>query len=217
MPGKALTLSELAAVFDRASAGMSGGAPEPLMKVLAVTVSADAKTNFDRGVGPDDTPWAPLAFPRASGGSRPLRDKGLLMASMIGGANHVERLSPGMLIVGTNRIGAKLMQDGGTIPPTKGKALAIPLTREAARADGPLSFPRALFMIWRKGATSGILAEANQKGRGKKKFTEIIAQFALVSKVTVTARPFLGAGQRLIVKVNRVIRGWFADQFQKGG
>jgi phage gpG-like protein len=218
MAGKALSLPEATAELDRMAAA-AGPAPEPLMKVLAVAVGADAKENFDRGVDPDDKPWAPLAFrrPSSQGSDKPLRDTGLLMASVIGQAQgHVERVSPGMLIVGTNRLGAALMQDGGTVVPKAGKALAIPLTREAAAVGSPRSFPRQLFLLWRKGATSGVLAERVEKGRGKNKLAEVVAQFALVAKAVVPARRFLGAGKRLIGKLNRIIRGWYAERFGKG-
>lgn len=132
-----------------------------LMKILSLLIKNDAKVNFDRSVTPDGRPWAPLRFPRARGGgagSKPLRDRGLLMASMQGrGPNAVERISGATLEQGTNLEYANLHQYGGVIVPTGGrKFLAIPRTPEAARTPAR-KFPRPLRAII--GKRGGVLVE----------------------------------------------------------
>lgn len=129
-----------------------------LMKLLSISVREDAKKNFDAGTSPDGVPWAPLKFTRARGGDKPLRDRGILMASMQGrGTGSVSIISGATLEQGTNLDYAGIHQSGGVIVPTKGKYLAIPRTPEAARAGSPRKFPRPLVAIF--GKRGGVLVE----------------------------------------------------------
>ena len=154
---------------------------EGLYKVLAVSAVAAVKDNFAKGRSPAGVAWAPLSFPRPAGGTLPLRDKGLLMASIAG------RAEKDGVIVGTTHPGAALHQHGGVVRAKSGKALALPLTAEAARIDGPRAFPRPLHVRRRKGSESAVLADAKGK-----------PQYALVKKVAVPARPFLGFSQEAL-------------------
>lgn len=165
---------------------------QPFLKVTAVLLGAATKENFDRGQSPDGTPWNPLAWPRARGGSKPLRDRGLLMASTSArGAGHVEEYGADSLVFGTNHESAALHQHGGTIRPRKGKFLAIPLTKEAARSGRPRGFPDPLHFASRDPSRGGALMD--KKGK---------AHFALVKQVTVPARPFLGFNPALLEKID---------------
>lgn len=129
-----------------------------LMKLLSISIREDAKKNFDAGASPDGVPWAPLKFTRARGGDKPLRDRGILMASMQGrGPGSVSIISGATLEQGTNLDYAGIHQSGGVIVPTKGEYLAIPRTPEAARAGSPRQFPRPLFAIF--GKQGGVLIE----------------------------------------------------------
>lgn len=179
--------------------------PAQLLRILATAVKADAALNFDRSAGPDGTPWRPLAFPRASGGGRPLRDKGLLLASLTAGAGHVERYSSNAVVVGTNRPGAALHQYGGRVTPKRGKFLAIPATREASRTAAR-DFPRTLVALI--GKRGGVLVESG-KPRGA-------VQYFLSRGVTVPARPFLGAGPRLLAKLDALIRDYYGRPLAGG-
>ena len=87
----------------------------PALKVASVMIGAAAKENFARGHAPDGTPWAPLKRPRSGskGGDRPLRDTGLLMASVSGGSGHVEEVSAFALLAGT-RVGYGQYHQHGT-------------------------------------------------------------------------------------------------------
>lgn len=85
--------------FSAALARMGRTAAEidygPALNAVSVYLAARAKNSFDMGVSPDGAPWLPLKRPRsrrrdkrAKGGTgqKPLRDTGLLMASVQGRA-----------------------------------------------------------------------------------------------------------------------------------
>jgi phage gpG-like protein len=185
------------------------------LKQARVMMIADVKENFARSSDPDGRPWAPLRFPRPRGGSKPLLDTGQLRASITGASPEFrEEEGPNYVTIGTTRPGANLMQQGGTVLPRKGKALAIPLTKDAVRSGGPRRFSRPLFLLWRRGANSGVLAEKTQGGRKKK--AGLIAHFALVRKVVVPARPFIGFGRRLIDKLDALARRTVREMFRRG-
>jgi len=80
--------------------------------------------------------------------------------------------------IGTNLEYAAIQEFGGTIVPRKAKFLAIPLTDEARQYTGPRQFPRPLKPRI-KGGKGVLLDDAG------------IAQFALVKRVTLRARPYL--------------------------
>ncbi len=102
---------------------------------------------------------------------------------------------------GTNVEYGPLQQYGGTITPKNAKALAIPLTPEAARVAGPRSFPKPLRLVWPKGRSSGWLIEDKGKGKNQK----AVMQFLLVSKVTVPARPFLGINEDITKDIQALL------------
>lgn len=192
------------------------------LKRAAIAMKADVNENFNTSASPDGAPWAPLRFPRpnSKGGDKPLLNTGLLRASITRtGAGHIENLTATSVEIGTVRPGANLMHAGGTVVPTKAKALAIPLTKEAYSATvnggGPRKFPRPLFVLWKAGAKSGALAEVVQKGRGKKKKPTLIRHFALVKSVTVPARPFVGFGQRLVAKLESAFQAVVSEIFKE--
>ncbi len=103
------------------------------LKRCRVAVLADVRKNFAEGHDPDGNPWLPLKHPRArtggGGEDKPLRDRGPLLASLVGQSaeGHVEELTDTLLELGTNLPYAHTHQQGSTI---KGNPyLAIPLTR----------------------------------------------------------------------------------------
>lgn len=215
MPVEVLSLSELAQHCEQAGADLHGGSYQEPLRTCLVLIKADVKDNFSGGHGPDGEGWAPLAFARPRGGDKPLRDTGLLMASITstGGQGHVEQLTDRDLVVGTNLGRAAIHQYGGTITPKKGKYLAIPLTKEAQRAGSPSNFAGDLVPIF--GAKGGVLIEKKAKGRGKKQRVEEVAQFALVKSVVIPARPYLGFGQQLLGKIVSVFEAWLEKNILK--
>lgn len=144
------------------------------LRAGAIMAASDVRDRFSRGVSPEGVSWVPLAHPRPSGGNaQPLRDNGLLMASVYG------RSDRNSVTVGTNLVYASLHQFGGVIRPVRAKWLTIPATREAKRAGGARRFPRDLHAIF--GKRGGVLLDQTDT-----------VQYYLAKEVTVPARPFLG-------------------------
>jgi phage gpG-like protein len=158
------------------------------------------KANINAGRSPDGSPFAPLKWPRPSGGKGlPLRDKGLFAASITssGALNNIDESLAGGLGFrwGTNHVAAAIHQHGGTITASKAKWLTIPLTREAARG-GARSFGENLkFLLRGRGGIAYTVREGKGKRAGKQTKT---IQFVLVKSVDVPARKFLGSSEEFI-------------------
>lgn len=177
--------------------------PRGLVAICKTAIVADVKENFVRSADPDGKAWRPLLFQRPRGGSLPLRDTGVLMASVTAaGKGHVERVTNVSVTVGTNLEYAAIHQAGGVVYPKK-TFLAIPKTREAQRAGSPRRFPRVLFA--KVGKQGGVLVEAKSG----------TVQYALARQVTIPARPFLGFGRRLLDKLKQLVEGWLAEPVEK--
>ncbi len=178
--------------------------PRGLVAICKTAIVADVKENFIRSADPDGKAWRPLLFQRPRGGNLPLRDTGVLMASVTAaGKGHVERVTNVSITVGTNLLYAGIHQAGGVVVPKAGKFLAIPKTREAQRAGSPRRFSQPLFA--KIGKRGGVLVESKT---GK-------VQYALVRKVTIPARPFLGFGRRLLDKLKQLVEGWLGEPLEK--
>lgn len=91
---------------------------EPLTACRVLLVS-EARDCFHGAHAPDGTPWLALKNPsrrRGGASAKPLRDKGLLMASVTAhGQGHVEELTATSLVLGTNLDYARPQQDGARI------------------------------------------------------------------------------------------------------
>jgi phage gpG-like protein len=206
-----VTFDELARRLE-AAAGAAARVDftEPL-KVCKQLIVSDVKRNFYEGHSPDGEPWLPLRRPRpnSKGGDKPLLNTAILEGSVTGrGPGHVERLTPTSLEVGTNHEAAALHQHGGTVRPRNAKALALPLTKEAARAGRARDFPGGLFVLKSKGAHAFL---AERRGKGKRE--KLTLHFILLASVTVPARPFLGIGERLRGRCEDVLAKHAADAF----
>lgn len=188
-----------AAQFDARFAGLAHGLARAdfrrVLPAVAQMAVSDVKKNFAEGHAPDGTPWRPLAHgrPGRPAGAKPLRDTGVLLASIAG------RAVDAGVAVGSNLAYARLHQEGGTVAPKRGKFLAIPLTKEARRAGSPRRFPRKLEPRIRKGGAAGVMGEVGKDGRLAK------VHYALVKSVTVPARPFLGFSAGLLGRVDRLV------------
>jgi len=162
----------------------------PALRLIAVS---GCKADMARGVSPDGTRYAPLRRPRPDGSGTPLRDKGLLMASV--GA----KLTAKELILTASHPAANVHQYGATIRPATAKMLALPLTAEAKRIGSPRknNFPRPLFVYHARSGRSLFLAESTG---GK-----LTLQYLLKSEVRVPARPYLGFSKATLEKMGRVV------------
>jgi phage gpG-like protein len=94
---------------------------EKPLRAVGLLLGAAARECFDQGRDPGGSPWAALKNPsarRGGGTAKPLRDTGLLMASLTAGASgNVQELSDARLVYGTNVDYSAFHQDGtATIP-----------------------------------------------------------------------------------------------------
>ena len=133
-----ITLAELPGVLDEVARETEPKDLKPLLETMSVYLSATAKRRFHEGIDPDGAIWKPLAMQRArprdkvnrnprSTGQKPLRDTGLLMASVTGGAGGFVNIGDTWLEQGTNLEYAAFHQFGvGPIRPVTKKALFWP-------------------------------------------------------------------------------------------
>jgi phage gpG-like protein len=178
--GRKLTLKEFGAALVAKASAM----PQLVRQYLdaaGILCESELKRDMAEGRSPDGTPYKPLAHPRPDGSSLPLRDKGLLMASLVGGANHIRRVAERGIAIGTNLAYAAVHQFGATIAPVVGRFLAIPLTAAAKKAGGPRNYPGDL--AGRYGKSGGLLIDKATQQK----------QYALTAgPVVIPARPFVG-------------------------
>ena len=189
------------------------------LKQAKVLIVASAKENFAGAHSPDGVAWKPLAHarPNSKGGDKPLRDKGLLMASVTsiaGSRGNISELTDTYLVHGTNLEYAAIHQYGGTITPRNAKMLAIPLTRDADRAGYAKDFPRPLFIITSK---AGNVFLAETKAKSKKQPSGLTLHYILKDRVTIPARPFLGFGAKLVAGIIEIFRDFLGDVIRRKG
>lgn len=116
-----MTLNDLARFLQARADALSRLDLSGPLRAILVLAKADIKENFAAGTAPDGTVWLPLKRPRQGkrhNGSSPLplRDTGLLMASITSaGTHHVERVVTDGFEIGTNLEYAAIQNFGGTI------------------------------------------------------------------------------------------------------
>lgn len=121
MAGAALemTLDQFAFYAKAKAAGLTRADMRQPLTAVKVLLVADVRENFDQAHAPDGTAWLPLKNPsqrRGGSSSKPLRDTGLLMASVTAqGRGHVEQITEDTLVLGTNLPYAGVHQHGATI------------------------------------------------------------------------------------------------------
>lgn len=102
--------------------GFKGIALDKPLREISLLLTSATRQNFERQTSPEGVPWVPFKrTPSARRGGRSaklLRDTGLLMSSYApGGAGHVESLTLGLLVWGSNLARADWHQFGTrTIP-----------------------------------------------------------------------------------------------------
>ncbi len=230
-----VNVADLEAWADAKAQNVAALSFEKPLKSCLVALKADVKENFAGSHAPDGTPWTPLKFPRvrSKGQDHPLRDRGLLMASISAGEGHVESVDSHSFEVGTNLVYAAIHQHGGVIRPTSGKFLAIPLTKEAYAVGSPRNWTGARLSCI-VGQRGGVLVERKQQqvravkaggsGFAARKSAavsqqrqrlapvSIIAHYALVRSVTIPARPFLGFSERVLGTFEDIIGDFLERQ-----
>lgn len=169
---------------------MAVSASLPAIRVAGVS---GVKRHFMRQEAPDGTPWPPLEYPRPNGGSKLLRDKGLLYGSIQG------RITERGIELVASHPGANVHQFGATIRAKQGKYLAIPVTKEAKQVGSPgkNKFPRRLFVIAPANSQNLYLAEAGTSG--------VVIHYILRESVTVPARPFMGFSEETLSTIEKII------------
>lgn len=195
-------LSELAKHMSATEPTVWGATVGICAKKLAVMAVSAARRGMRDGISPDGTPYKPLAHPRPNGGDKPLRDKGLMAASLSAS------VTEGGLRLAASSPGANLHQYGGTVKAAPGKMLAIPLTREAKRVGSPRknNFPRKLWVF--SSPRNKFLVET--KGKGSKK--QLVFHYILKDSVTVPARPFVGFSAATMSAMMEVLYESFTKQ-----
>lgn len=212
MASQVLPLEQLPAWLNAIAARLNSQSYAVPLRRCAESVRSATKRNFARGQGPNGQTWPPLRFARVrgGGGQKPLRDTGLLMASVTtkGAKGAIESITDSLLRIGTNLDRAALHQHGGILRP-KGKALAIPLTRQALAAGRPGRMAN-LELVWPKGSKTGWLVE--RKG-GKRARTTM--HWLLVPRVTIPARPFLGWNDSMANECGLIVSEWTEQEMAK--
>lgn len=128
-----ISLDDMADRFGEISIRIAD--PSPAMRVGGIMGLGEVKDRFATQTDVDGRPWAPLKYGRPEGGSIPLRNHGILMAS------YTSEYGKDFWRVGTNLEKAKLLHFGGTVVPVNKKWLTIPLTREAVYAGAAPNQP----------------------------------------------------------------------------
>lgn len=209
-------LRELDTWAKAQSMALDGADFGPVLLDCADAIRADALKNFQTHAAPDATAWPALSAlsirTRRKGSAEPLQDRGLLMASVTtrGGQGSFQQITTRSLEIGSNLIYAIVHQEGRTIKPVKGRALAIPYTRQARKFGQPSNWEGAA--LFRPRGTN-ILATATQKGRGRGAHTQVETQFILMAAVKIPKREFMGYGPRLEEKINDIL-GEFVTQYE---
>lgn len=206
-----LPIAALPGWLEAANARLGGMSfADPLRRQCAESVRSFTKQNFSRGRGPSGETWAPLKMPRPRGGQKPLRDTGLLMASVTAKAakGAIERVTDSTLIVGTNLDRAAIHQYGGILRPRKGRAIAVPLTRQAVTAGSPRRMP-GLVLVWPRGRATGWL-QTPAVGR-----RPAVRHWLLKSSVMIPPRPFLGWNNEMAEEQAAIIGEWAERELAK--
>ncbi len=135
------------------------------------------------------------------GSSKPLRDTGKLMASI----NH--RPTDKQVVVGTNKVGARILHEGGKIKPVRAKHLTFPATRRTLRFMKKYGYtPRKCIQGMKR---DGYKVYRSKKGRalmvlepGKKKPYPL---FVLRDSVFIQPRPYLTITQKDREVINKYV------------
>ncbi len=135
------------------------------------------------------------------GNSKPLQDTGLLMASI----NH--RATDRQVVVGTNKVGARILHEGGAIRPKKAKSLAIPASKATLRMMRRYgSSPKQCIEGMKKNGWSVYSSKSGKTLMARHKLDKISMRlFYLRKSVTIPARPYLTITQKDRDVINKYV------------
>lgn len=182
-----------------AAAGEVPAIPPRAAKALPVLAVAGYRRGFAEQRSPDGANWPP---PKWRPGGQALLDTGHLRAS------GTAAVIGDTVVLSTTAPGAALLHFGGEIV-AKGKALAIPVSREARRAGSPLRFPgpSLVYLPDRKGDPNkrGKLAQIRFRGKGKQSRAVVTVHYILRRRAVVPARPFVGFSAETIAAASELV------------
>lgn len=150
-----------------------GADTTPAMRDIAAIGEATTRMRFRTGIDPDGRPWK-VSNRVAESGGRTLTLDGHL------GDSVSSRYGRRDATWGVNRVYAALQQFGGTVVPRKSRYLSVPLTNKARVAGSPRNYEGKLVFL------------ETEHGKFLYDPDSETAQYVLLRKVTVPARPFLG-------------------------
>ena len=187
-----LTVNDLASAMRGQPEAVRQAVTNRAREIEVIAVS-EMKLAMTQGHSPDGTPYVPLSWPRIRGGDKPLLDRGLLRACL-------SALATGdSLTLSATAPGARVHQFGATITAKPGKALAIPMTKEALYAGSPRNFP-GLFRV--RGGLATAVETRSRRGRyGTRVQTRVVLQYLFKKSVTIPARPYLGLTDNAIALI----------------
>lgn len=151
------------------------------MRRIADYMVSSTQRKISSGISPANSPLTR----NVKQGSKTLRDTGGLISSIAGKSGRTTAEA------GTNKVYARILQEGGTITPKRAKSLAIPAsarTRTLMRQFGstPASCIRGMkgggYTVWTQG--KAVMARKGKRGRP-------FVLFILRRSVKIPARPFL--------------------------
>lgn len=190
-----------------------------LMKTISGIMRADAMERFQTQTSPKGKPWKMLKHPRPNGGSNILQSSGLLRREATAPASF--QIQGTSVVHTVKHPGAATHNFGAVITPKSAKFLAIPITKEAARAKSARHFPRPLgCVIFPSG--KGILYEkskSRKKRRGKKNKgvpgKRGTVHYVLVKSVRIPQRKFMGISPKAKQQIEDAIIEHYWDAVQQ--
>ena len=169
----------------------------PRLERAARYMVSSTQDKIQRGIPPAN---AALTV-ALKGSSKPLTDTGALLSSI------TSRTDGDKAVIGTNRIGARINQFGGTITPKKGAWLWIPASKqvktELRNCGG--SITRLIRFYKQKGYS--FFASRSGKLFLARREKEVIRFFIRKKSVVIPARPFLYFSDDDIRVVKEMFRG----------
>ncbi len=161
----------------------------PVMEKISIDMKSQTKLNFRKQQTPEGAGW------KKSNSGQTLRKTSALMHSIASGYGE------NFAMVGTNKIYARIHQEGGIIKPKNGRYLTIPLSagargKSAKEFDGlfSLRLDTGLYLV---------------KNKGK---NEIEFMYQLVKSVTIPKRPYMGVNKKMLDRYKK----WLGE-FTLGG
>lgn len=112
----AVPLEQFGRVLLEVEADFRNADLEPALHDCADILRESHRQIFDSQSAPDGSPWEPWHWrrPEASDSHPTLRDTGALLASVVGGADHIENISARDLEFGTSKKYAGIHQSGAS-------------------------------------------------------------------------------------------------------